>query len=72
MKNVYAFIVGIETYDQPQWNVPGPCANALAVAEWCVHVKVPPKNIFCVLQFMRIARRRLGAVDGSDESNSRP
>lgn len=49
MNNVYAFIVGIEKYKQPGWDVLGPCANALAIAEWCIASKVPPGNIFLFL-----------------------
>ena len=32
----YALIVGIEKYDQLDWDTAGPCANALAVAEWLI------------------------------------
>jgi hypothetical protein len=46
MNNVYAFIVGIDHYDQPSWTISGPCANALAVTEWLLNLKVPPTNIF--------------------------
>src|SRR4051794_39256941 len=50
MKNeIVAFIVGIEKYDQPDWDVAGPCANALAVAGWCLSVDVPPEHIFLFL-----------------------
>ena len=34
---------------QPDWDIAGPCANALAVAEWCLAAKVPPLNIFLFL-----------------------
>lgn len=54
MKNVYAFIVGIEKYDQPAWDVPGPCANALAIAEWCIDTNVPPENIFLFLDPLEV------------------
>jgi hypothetical protein len=50
MNNVYAFVVGIDRYDQPDWTIPGPCANALAVTEWLLKVHVPPKNIFVFLE----------------------
>jgi hypothetical protein len=34
MNSACAFIVGIDKYDQPGWDVKGPCANALAVTDW--------------------------------------
>lgn len=49
MNDSFAFIVGIEKYDQPKWDVDGPCANALAVAEWCAHGIMAPENIFVFL-----------------------
>jgi hypothetical protein len=48
-KNVFAFIVGIETYDQPGWNVAGPSTNALAVVDWLLSINVPACNIFLFL-----------------------
>ncbi|KJC33347.1 ATP-binding protein [Bradyrhizobium sp. LTSP857] len=32
--DLVAFIVGIERYDQPGWDVPGPCRNAIRMAEY--------------------------------------
>ena len=49
MNNVYAFIVGIEKYNQPVWDIAGPCANALAIAQWCLLVNIPPQNVFVFL-----------------------
>lgn len=30
----HGFLVGIEKYDEPGWDVAGPCSNALAMAAW--------------------------------------
>ncbi len=50
MNNVYAFVVGIDWYDQPKWTISGPCTNALAVTDWLLKVLlVPPENIFVFL-----------------------
>jgi hypothetical protein len=38
-------LVGIEKYDQPGWDVSGPCANAIAVAQWLLTVGTPAANI---------------------------
>src|SRR5687768_1280049 len=43
--NIYGFIVGIEKYDEPTWDVEGPCANAIALAGWLKSLKVPGENI---------------------------
>jgi hypothetical protein len=48
MTETFAFIVGIEKYDQPGWDVPGPCANALAMAELLLGVTAA-SNIFLFL-----------------------
>jgi hypothetical protein len=50
MNQIFAFIVGIEKYDQPDWDVPGPCANAIAIANWLLSIQVPPKNIFLFVE----------------------
>lgn len=34
MKPIRALVVGIEAYDHPDWNVPGPVTAACAVADW--------------------------------------
>jgi NTP-dependent ternary conflict system VMAP-like protein/caspase domain-containing protein len=49
MNDVYAFVVGIDRYDEPKWTIPGPCVNALAVTEWLLAMLVPPENIFLFL-----------------------
>jgi len=49
MKQIFAFIVGIEKYDQPGWSVSGPCANAIAIANWLLSIQVPANNIFLFL-----------------------
>jgi hypothetical protein len=47
---MYALIVGIEKYDQLDWDTAGPCANALAVAERLVSGGVVEgANIFLFL-----------------------
>lgn len=53
--STYALVVGIEKYDQPGWDTPGPCRNALAIAEWLLDIedgpgqKTPPANVFLFL-----------------------
>ena len=46
--NTYAVVVGIENYDQPDWSVEGPCANAIEIARWLTKV-VPPNHIHVFL-----------------------
>jgi hypothetical protein len=50
--STYALLVGIEKYDQPGWDVPGPCANAVAVARWLISTGIPPSNIHAFLDPM--------------------
>lgn len=45
MTNIYAFIVGIEKYNLPDWNRSGPVPSALKIAEWCIRIQVPPANM---------------------------
>jgi hypothetical protein len=47
--NIHGFIVGIEKYDQPTWNVDGPVTNAIEMAKWLASVKTPPKHIHLFL-----------------------
>src|SRR5947209_2061639 len=49
MTNTIAFVVAIERYDQPGWNVPGPAANALEVVKQLIRLGVHPDNIFLFL-----------------------
>src|SRR5262245_8722876 len=46
--NTYAVVVGIENYDQPDWMVKGPCANAIGVARWLTSI-MPAGNIYAFL-----------------------
>ncbi|HEX3140363.1 MAG TPA: caspase family protein [Rhizobacter sp.] len=39
MSHTRALIVGIEQYDHPGWDVEGPCAGAIAVAQWLLGLK---------------------------------
>src|SRR5262249_18351994 len=48
-----AFIVGIECYDQPGWDVAGPCLNAIKIANHLVDTVENPGNIFV---FTNLAR----------------
>jgi hypothetical protein len=41
----YALIVGIDKYEYPDWDVSGPCTNALAIANWLLSNGVPPVNL---------------------------
>ena len=45
MTNLYALIVGIEKYDQPDWNRSGPVAGAIEMAYWCQRIGMHPRNI---------------------------
>jgi hypothetical protein len=42
---VRAVIVGIERYDQDDWNVPAPAVNAVAVARWVLRSGVQPDDV---------------------------
>jgi hypothetical protein len=46
--SIYAAVVGIENYDQLDWPVEGPCANAIAVARWLTSI-MPCANIYAFL-----------------------
>jgi hypothetical protein len=66
--NTYGFIVGIEKYREEIWTVPGPCANAIAAAEWLLSTGVPGGNIRLFLWPSRdvekeIARMQAAGVD---------
>jgi hypothetical protein len=44
--NTYAVVVGIEKYSVgADWDVDGPCTNAIAIAHWLLSLKMPPGNI---------------------------
>jgi hypothetical protein len=47
---IFALVIGIEKYDQSDWDTIGPCANALAVAEWLIFAQIPPENMFVFLR----------------------
>ncbi|SDX38232.1 VMAP-C domain-containing protein [Thiocapsa roseopersicina] len=49
MTDIYGFLVGIERYDQPSWDQVGPCANAIAMAEWLRSINVPAGHIYLFL-----------------------
>src|ERR1019366_406032 len=49
MNRTYAFIVGIEEYDQPDWSLSGPCSNAVAMVEWLLSIDAIPQNLFVFL-----------------------
>ena len=49
MSEVFAFVVGIDKYQQPDWDVPGPCANAIAIIKWLHSIGVPVANIHAFL-----------------------
>src|SRR5829696_7990636 len=38
-RSTYAFNVGIERYAEQSLRVPGPCANAVAVARWLLEIE---------------------------------
>lgn len=54
MNEIYALIVGIERYDQADWDVESPCANALAVAEWVLSIAARPENIHVFVNYQLI------------------
>ena len=71
MNNVYAFIVGIEQYDQPQWDIAGPCANALAITEWLLSINVPGDNISLFISTKKIVENPSPSNQTSkDQENS--
>lgn len=47
--SIYGFIVGIEKYDEPTWDVSGPAANAIEIANWLSSIGAPRKNIHVFL-----------------------
>ena len=49
MSEVFAFVVGIDKYQQPGWDVPGPCANAIAIIKWLHSIGVSMANIHAFL-----------------------
>jgi hypothetical protein len=62
MSATYALIVGVEHYDQADWDVEGPCANALAITEWLLSIGTPEANISLFLNYQRPheSKRRAG------------
>ena len=70
MNNAFAFIVGIEKYDQLNWDVKGPGANAVAIAEWCLTAGMLPQNVFLFLDASEpigAALHAKGVVQGQRE-----
>ena len=45
MNDIVAFIVGIESYDEPDWSVAGPCRNALGIARYLLAIGARPENV---------------------------
>lgn len=45
MNEVWAFVVGIDRYDQKDWCIQGPVNNALATVSWLLSAKVRPDRI---------------------------
>jgi vWA-MoxR associated protein C-terminal domain len=39
MTTLCAVLIGIDRYEPPDWNVSGPCANAIAVADWLLSLE---------------------------------
>jgi len=51
MTTAYALLVGIEKYDIGlNFDVRGPCANAIALAKWLLSRNTPAENIFMFLE----------------------
>lgn len=46
---IRAVVVGIDHYDEPDWDRTGPVANAVAVARWLVGIGVAPADIHLFL-----------------------
>jgi vWA-MoxR associated protein C-terminal domain/Caspase domain len=71
---MHALIIGIEKYDQLDWDIEGPCANALAVAEWLISTRVVEgANVFLFLDAIadydqRIRDLRAQGVDAIQTS----
>jgi hypothetical protein len=47
--NTHALLVGIEKYDHPDWDVEGPCTNAIEVAKWLISIGSLPTRIHMFL-----------------------
>jgi hypothetical protein len=62
MTETYAFIVGIEKYDQPKWDVPGPCQNAVGMAEWLLSIGTVPGKISVFLEPITDLSARVDAL----------
>jgi hypothetical protein len=45
MTDIVAIVVGIEAYDQPTWNVNGPCENAMRIVEFLRSIGAKAKDI---------------------------
>src|SRR5215510_15000225 len=71
MNNTYALIVGIDKYDQPDWTIPGPCANAFAVTNWLLSVLVPPQNIFLFVDPVEGLNDTVGEFETKDVNVTR-
>ena len=50
MRDVCAFIVGVDSYDQSGWTVAGPCANAVGIAAWLLGAGADPGNVFLFVE----------------------
>jgi hypothetical protein len=59
--STFALVVGIEKYDQPCWDVVGPCANAIEMAKLLVAIGFEPGNIH---MFLDPARDLDGEISG--------
>ncbi|MFO1431258.1 MAG: caspase family protein [Candidatus Competibacteraceae bacterium] len=65
MNHIFAFIVGIEKYDQLGWNISGPCANAIAIANWLLSIQVPANHIFLFLDAVQDLENEISTL-GAD------
>jgi hypothetical protein len=60
--STHGFIVGIEKYAEPKWDIEGPCLNAIAMASWLASIGVPGKNIHVFLAPSRSLTREIAAL----------
>jgi hypothetical protein len=78
--NTYAFLVGIEKYTPRDWDIEGPCSNAIAIARWLLSITVPPSNIHVFLaaqdnandEIATLVRHGISVYNGASHSQIGP
>lgn len=66
MSDIYGFLVGIERYAQSSaWNLPGPCANAMAIAQWLLDIGVQGGNVFLFLDPLERQNQKISVLEAA-------